>query len=178
LGEALTTSQQDERTLVEAAQADPACFVELYDRHFSHVWAFVMRRTSSRAEAEDVTSEVFRKALEHLPSYEWRGTPFKAWLFRIASNTLATRWQKNARESRDVPPDVAEAGLDVERHAMLFELVHRLPAVQREVIELRFIEGRSLLEIAAVLGKTEGAVKQLQKRALDTLRAVWEGGHA
>lgn len=178
IGEGLTTSEQDERRLVEAAQADPERFVELYDRHFSHVWAFVVRRASSRTEAEDITSEVFRKALENLPRYEWRGPPFKAWLFRIAANTLATRWQKTARESGDIPPDVAEAGIDLERHAMLFELVHRLPSIQRQVIELRFIEGRTLLEIAAALGKSEGAVKQLQKRALDTLRATWEESHA
>jgi RNA polymerase sigma-70 factor (ECF subfamily) len=142
------------------------------------VWAFVVRRASSRTEAEDITSEVFWKALENLPRYEWRGPPFKAWLFRIAANTLATQWQKTARECSDMPPDVAEAGIDLERHAMLFELVHRLPSVQRQVIELRFIEGRTLLEIAAALGKSEGAVKQLQKRALDTLRATWEESHA
>jgi RNA polymerase sigma-70 factor (ECF subfamily) len=77
-----------------------------------------------------------------------------------------------------MPADVAEADIDLERHAMLFELVHRLPSVQRQVIELRFVEGRTLLEIAAALGKSEGAVKQLQKRALDTLRATWEESHA
>ena len=142
------------------------------------MWAFVVRRASTRAEAEDVTSEVFRKALEHLPGYEWRGTPFVAWLFRIASNTLTTRWQKAGRESGDPPPEVAAPDADVERHAMLFQLVERLPDVQRQVIELRFVEQRSLHEVAETLGKTQGAVKQLQHRALETLRAEWGVGRA
>lgn len=173
-----TPDEPDDRSLVEAAQADPARFLDLYDRHFHRVWAFVVRRASSREEAEDVTSEVFRKALEHLPRYEWRGTPFVAWLFRIASNTLTSRWQMAGRESGDPLPEVASADADVERHAMLFQLVERLPDVQRRVIELRFVEQRSLQEVAEALGRTEGAVKQLQHRALETLRVKWGVGHA
>ena len=173
-----TPDEPDDRSLVEAAQADPARFLDLYDRHFHRVWAFVVRRASSREEAEDVTSEVFRKALEHLPRYEWRGTPFVAWLFRIASNTLTSRWQMAGRESGDPLPEVASADADVERHAMLFQLVERLPDVQRQVIELRFVEQRSLHEVAETLGKTQGAVKQLQHRALETLRAEWGVGRA
>lgn len=142
------------------------------------MWAFVIRRVSNRAEAEDVTSEVFRKALENLPGYQWRGTPFVAWLFRIAANTLANRWQETRRESDSPPPEVAEPDADLERRAMLFQLVERLPNLQRRVIELRFVEGRSLLEVAHLLGKTEGAVKQLQRRAVETLRAEWEQRHA
>ena len=121
----MATPEHDERSLVEAAQADPAHFLELYDRHFHRVWAFVIRRASNRAEAEDVTSEVFRKALENLPGY---GTPFAAWLFRIAANTLANRWQETRRESDSPPPEVAEPDADLERRAMLFQLVERLPA--------------------------------------------------
>jgi RNA polymerase sigma-70 factor (ECF subfamily) len=164
--------------LVEAAQADPARFLDLYDRHFHRVWAYVVRRASSREEAEDVTSEVFRKALAHLPRYEWRGTPFVAWLFRIAANTLTNRWQKAGRESGDPVPDVAGLDANLERHAMLFQLVERLPVLQREVIELRFVEQRSLQEVAEALGKTEGAIKQIQHRALETLRAEWGVGRA
>ena len=169
---------QDEQKLVEDAQADPARFLELYDRHFHRVWAYVIRRAASRAEAEDVTSEVFRKALENLAGYQWRGTPFLAWLLRIASNTLSHRWEKAGRESGDPPPDIAEPDAGLERRAMLFQLVGRLPEVQRRVIELRYVEQRSLLEVAEALGKTEGAVKQLQKRALENLRAEWEEKHA
>jgi RNA polymerase sigma-70 factor (ECF subfamily) len=163
--------------LVAAAQADPERFLELYDRYFHRVWAFVVRRSRNRAEAEDVTSEVFRRALENLGGYEWRGVPFFPWLLRIAANLLANRWQKTGKESGDPPPETAGPDVDLERRAMLFQLVDRLPETQRRVIELRYMEERSLLEIASALDKTEGAVKQLQRRALEHLRDVWEAGH-
>ena len=172
-----TPEALDEQTLVAAAQADPALFLDLYERHFHRVWAYVIRRTANRAEAEDVTSDVFRRALENLRGYEWRGTPFAAWLLRIAANALAHRWEKAGRESGDPPPEVAGPDADLERRAMLFQLVERLPDVQRRVIELRYIEERSLLEVAEALGKTEGAVKQLQRRALEHLRAELEASH-
>jgi len=173
-----TPESQDERKLVAAAQADPERFLDLYDRYFHRVWAYAIRRARNRAEAEDVTSEVFRRAFENLRGYEWRGLPFSAWLLRIAANTLANRREKLSRESADEPPEMAGPDPDLERRAMLFELVDRLPEAQRRVIELRYIEQRSLLEVAGALGKTEGAVKQLQRRAIECLREEWERGHA
>jgi RNA polymerase sigma-70 factor, ECF subfamily len=173
-----TPESQHERKLVEAAQADPERFLDLYDRHFHRVWAYVIRRARNRAEAEDVTSEVFRRALEKLGNYEWRGVPFLAWLLRIAANIQADRWQRAGKESGDAPPESAVPEPDLERRAMLFQLVDRLPEIQRRVIELRYIEEQSLIEIAAALGKTEGAIKQLQRRALEHLREEWEAGHA
>ena len=167
----------NEQALVEAAQHDPARFLELYERHFHRVWAFVIRRTANRAEAEDITSDVFRRALENLRDYDWRGIPFSAWLLRIAANTLAHRWEKAARESADPVPETAAPDAELERRAMLFQLVDRLPDAQRRVIELRYIEQRSLLEIAQALGKTEGAIKQLQRRALEQLRTDLEASH-
>jgi RNA polymerase sigma-70 factor (ECF subfamily) len=175
------TIEDDDRTLVEAVQANPARFVEIYDRHFYRVWAYVIRRTGNHADAEDVTSEVFRKALEHVRQYEWRGTPFVAWLLRIAANTLVTRWERAARETGKPPEyfgEIAEADGELERRTMLFELVARLPELQRSVIELRFVEGLSITEVAARIGKSEGAVKQLQRRAIEQLRARWETSHA
>jgi RNA polymerase sigma-70 factor (ECF subfamily) len=163
---------------VAAAQADPERFLDLYDRYFHRVWAYVIRRTQNRAESEDITSEVFRRALENLNGYEWRGAPFFAWLLRIAANIMADRWHKAGQESIDTPPDTAGPDVDLERRAMLFQLIDRLPEAQRRVIELKYIEERSLLEIAGTLGKTEGAVKQLQRRALENLREEWEAGHA
>lgn len=173
-----TPETLDEQALIHAAQRDPARFLELYNLHFQRVWAYVIRRASHRAEAEDVTSEVFRRALENLRGYEWRGTPFLAWLLKIAANTLSHRRQKTARESGDPPPELAEPDADLERRAMLFQLVDRLPEAQRRVIELRYVDQHSLLEVATELGKTEGAVKQLQRRALENLRAEMEARHA
>jgi RNA polymerase sigma-70 factor (ECF subfamily) len=163
---------------VSAAQADPKRFLELYDRYFHRVWAYVIRRARNRAEAEDVTSEVFRRALERLGGYEWRGAPFFAWLLRIAANVMADRWQKTGKESGDPAPETAGPDIDLEQRAMLFQLINRLPEAQRRVIELRYMEDRSLIEIAGTLGRTEGAVKQLQRRALEYLREELEAGHA
>ena len=164
--------------MVAAAQSDPERFLELYDRYFHRVWAYVIRRARNREDAEDITSEAFRRALENLGGYEWRGTPFVAWLLRIAANLLADQWLKTGKESVGAPPEIADWDMNVELRGMLFQLVDRLPEAQRRVIELRYIEQRSLSEVAVMLGKTEGAVKQLQRRALELLREQWEAGHA
>ena len=130
------------------------------------------QRARDRATAEDVTSEVFHQALAHLGRFEWRGVPFVAWLFRIASNAVADRWRQAARDAHDPPadlPDMREID-DIERRVVLFQLVNRLPDVQRQVIEMRFVEEKSIREIAAALDRSEGAIKQLQLRALENLR--------
>ena len=179
--------EADERLLVEGAQRDPAKFDALYEMHFERVYAFVASRVRDRATAEDLTSEVFHKALAHLRSYEWRGIPFAAWLLRIAANAIADHWKRTARElpSPDDPPelsanpDLQAAELRVIEHrARLFRLVGQLPEAQRQVVHQRFVEQRSIREIAERLGKTEGAIKQLQLRALERLRAQMGGGHA
>lgn len=167
-----------ERRLIEAAQSDPSRFADLYESNFHRVYAFVARRVNNRDEAQDITAEVFHQALRNLGRFQWRGVPFAAWLLRIAANTLADRWQRAAR-GVEVPADEAQmesAAIsvedpEVERRAMLFQLVDRLPAEQRLVIMRRFVDQKSIREIAQELGRSEGAVKQLQFRALETLRS-------
>jgi RNA polymerase sigma-70 factor, ECF subfamily len=172
-----TTDDLEERALIQAAQTDPARFVDVYDRYFHRVYAYVVRRTLSREEAEDITSTVFERALAHLPKFEWRGTPLVAWLFRIAANAIADRQQSIARDGYDSQRSATDAfeTEDIERRAMIFQLVERLPELQRQVIELRFVEGKSIREIAAALDRSEGAIKQLQLRALENLRKDMEG---
>jgi RNA polymerase sigma-70 factor (ECF subfamily) len=174
----LTIDEDDERTLIAAAQADPACFAELYDRHVQRVYGFVSRRVGNRAAAEDITSAVFEQALASLPRFEWRGVPFAAWLIRIAANALADHWRRTVREAGDRAGEMPDASeMDgIEQRAILFQLVERLPELQRRVIELRFGEEKSLREIAAALDRTEGAVKQLQLRALENLRKEMRHG--
>jgi RNA polymerase sigma-70 factor (ECF subfamily) len=168
----------EERLLVEAAQKDPTRFAELYEMNFERVYAFIARRVGDRDAAEDLTSEVFHKALANLRRFEWRGVPFAAWLLRIAAHAIADRAQRARRElAVDDPPELSEeanadAGLDEGEHrARLFRLVEQLPADQRRVIAMRFAEEKSIREIAEDLGRTEGAIKQLQFRALQNLRA-------
>lgn len=177
--------QADDRLLVEAAQHDPARFAELYEYHFARVYAYIVRRVRDRAETEDLTSEVFHHALANLQRFEWRGIPFAAWLYRIAANLISDRWQRLGREPlADEPEQIASAQAsnaeleDVERRATLFGLVETLPAEQRRVVVLRFVEEKSIKEVAREIGKSEGAVKQLQFRALSALRTRMEGAHA
>jgi RNA polymerase sigma-70 factor, ECF subfamily len=175
--------EADERLLIEAAQRDPARFAELYECHFERVYAYIVRRVSNRAETEDLTAEVFHQALANLKKFEWRGIPFSAWLFRIAANLISDRWQRSGREvSDDAELALAQASParieEVERRATLFRLVDTLPAEQRRVVVLRFVEQKSIKEVAREIRKTEGAVKQLQFRALTTLRTRLEGADA
>lgn len=168
----MATSTEDERALIEAAQADPARFVEVYDRYVDRVYAYVSRRAGSRAAAEDITSEVFQLALTNLPRFEWRGVPLAAWLFRMASNALADHWRRQRREAQEPPPDLPDEREheELQRRVSLFQLVDRLPDPQRRVIEMRFVEDKSVRDVAAALDRSEGAVKQLQLRALENLR--------
>lgn len=172
----------DERLLIEAAQQDPSRFAELYEKNFHRVYAFVARRLRNRAEAEDVTAEVFHEALRNLGRFQWRGTPFAAWLLRIAANTVADRRERASRLGEISADDpLGETGPSVqaeaENRAMLFQLVDRLPPDQRLVIFRRFVDQKSAREIAEELGRSEGAVKQLQFRALETLRGKVRSNH-
>ena len=166
------SKEADERLLVEAAQVDPARFADLYESHFERVYAFIAGRVCNRAEAEDLTAEVFRQALQNLGRYEWRGVPFAAWLLRIAANAMADRWQRLAREG-EAPPELPDeaAREDIERRALLFQLLGTLAPDQQRVLVARFVEDKSIRDIGQELGRSEGAVKQLQFRALQNLRA-------
>lgn len=170
--------ESDERILVEAAQRDPSRFAELYERNFDRVYAYVSRRLTDRSAVEDVTAEVFRQALANLGQFEWRGSPFVAWLVRIAANAVTDHWRRVSREQPMFEADGPEsapsdpASIDaVERRALLFRLVRSLPADQRRVIEMRFAQEKGVREIARELNRSEGAVKQLQFRAIQSLRA-------
>ncbi len=178
--ESTVRTSAEERLLVEAAQKDPAKFGDLYEMYFELVYGFIARRVRERDVAEDLTSDVFHKALAKLPDYEWRGAPFAAWLIRIAANAVADQSKRAAREvSGD---DLAEPGVQpdmdgIENRARLFRLIGQLPDDQRRVIVERFVEGMGIREIAGRLGRTEGAVKQLQLRAIENLRKRMEGAH-
>ena len=171
--------KEDERLQVEAARQDPARFAELYEDNFERVYAYVARRVRDRDEAEDVTSEVFREAMACLPRFEWRGRPFVAWLLGIAAHVLSDRWGRISREHEIAPDDVEEVGIEdaIERRAILYQLVEALPDDQRLVVVMRFVGQKSLREIAISLGRTEGAIKQLQLRALQNLRQRIRSNH-
>ena len=170
--------EAQERLLIEAAQHDPSRFAELYENNFERVYAYVRRHVRDRGQAEDLTSVVFHKALENLKRFKWTGAPFAAWLFRIAANTIADQARRSARET-DISEledlrenETSQVNLEeVEQSAFLFRLVRELSADQRRVILMRFAEEKSIREIATLMERSEGAVKQLQFRGLEILRA-------
>jgi RNA polymerase sigma-70 factor (ECF subfamily) len=169
----------DERLLIEAAQRDPSRFADLYEQNFYRVYAYIARRVGDRHCAEDLTAEVFSEALAGIRKFEWRGVPFAAWLLRIAARAVADHWTRTGRESSNPSPEADQPGREeIERNAILFQLVDRLPEAQFRVIHMRFVEQKSIREIAQELDRSEGAVKQLQLRAIENLRAQMEGAHA
>lgn len=156
----MTARAEDERGLVEAAQKDVRQFAELYERTFNRVYAYVVRRVANRTEAEDITSEVFHRALKNLASFEWRGTPFVAWLYRIAAHALADRLRRAGRDPGPME-DYDEPAVidDIECRVVLAQAVAALPPDQRRVIVARYTEQRSIAEVAEEMGRSEGAVK-------------------
>ncbi|HMH08673.1 MAG TPA: RNA polymerase sigma factor [Terriglobales bacterium] len=176
----------DERVLVEAAKKDPSRFADLYELNFARVYAYIARRVGDRDVAQDLTSDVFHKALASIQSFEWRGVPFAGWLLRIAANMIVDRSKRSGREvsgQDNLPEPSSEASTqlnleEIDYSGRLFRLVEQLPADQQRVIGMHFAEEKSIREIAMELGRSEGAVKQLQFRALQNLRAQMEGAHA
>src|SRR5262245_30374030 len=143
------SEEHDERKQVEAAQRDPSRFADLYERNFYRVYAFVVRRVGDRHQAEDLTADVFREALAGIRKFEWRGVPFAAWLLGIASRIVADYWKRSGRETGK-PSAEAEAAIsnEIEQSTVLFQLVDRLPEAQFRVIQMRFVEQKSIREIA------------------------------
>jgi len=172
---------QDEQSLVHRVQqGDREAFAQLYESHFDKIYRYVVLRIGNKTEAEDVTQQVFLKALQSIPSFKWKGIPFSAWLFRIAHNLVVdylrkekkvviTPLDESSARSDSNPQLAAEQRLDIEQ---LISATKRLTKTQREVISLRFAGELSVAESAKVMGKSEGAVKALQHSAIVTLRKV------
>lgn len=166
--------------LVELAQGgDADAFGLLYERYVDLVYRYVYVRVGSRQVAEDLTSETFLRALRRIDTFSWQGKDIAAWFVTIARN-LITDNAKSARFRLEVTTaDMIDADQRVDgpenevlanlRDARLFEAVKTLKAEQAECVVLRFLHGMSLAETALVIGKSEGAVKQLQLRAMRAL---------
>jgi RNA polymerase sigma factor (sigma-70 family) len=167
--------EPDERTLIEAAQSEPARFADLYDRNFERIYAFFARRVSTRDEAQDLTAEVFHQALASIKGFKWQEAPFVAWLYGIAAHVLASHWQKLGNNTVIENLELCGVSDEIERSVILGQLVDSLPPDQRLVIVGRFAHQKSVREIALELGRSEGAIKQLQLRALENLRKRLEG---
>jgi RNA polymerase sigma-70 factor (ECF subfamily) len=172
------------RKLVDAAQeGDRNALEDLYLIHFDRIYSYLHVAVGNRQDAEDLTTQTFLKVLESIGKFRWGSAPFSAWLFRIAHNLAmdhfraAKRWQpeEEVPEPESDESTSAEAGaLDAIGHKSMLELIDDLSAEQQQVLTLKFVFGFSNGEAATVLGKTEGAVKSLQHRALVTLHKKLE----
>lgn len=175
---------QDERKLVQRAkECDPGAFAEIYERYYQKIYNYIYYRVSDGETAEDLCSEVFVKALEAIDSYTFQGVPFSAWLYRIAGNLVIDHYRRQPKQTEisleDSRPLVADEnpGVNLERHFNHQELRRALQGLtsdQQQVIVLKFVDGLSNNEVAQILGKTEGAVKSLQHRALASLGRLME----
>ncbi len=172
----------DDQLIALAARGDRQAFGELYERYALRVFRHAQFLTGDPVLAEDLTAQVFLKALEAIPRYESRGVPFVAWLLRITCNMVINH-RKSAKnnghsqipESIEAtgtffsPEDSCEIKVDGER---VWREVRKLPCEQRQVIVMRFIDDLGYPDIARVLGKTVGAVRVIQFRALANLRGM------
>jgi RNA polymerase sigma-70 factor, ECF subfamily len=170
----------DVRSLVERAQSgDREALEELYLIHFDRIYSYLHLNVGNRQDAEDLTTQTFLRMLEAIGRFRWQAVPFSAWLFRIAHNLAIDHFRAGRRvQSEDeVPEPLGQEESSAEDQAMdsigqagMLTLIERLSAEQRQVLTLKFLFGFANAEVAGILGKTEGAVKSLQHRALASLQ--------
>jgi RNA polymerase sigma-70 factor, ECF subfamily len=173
-------STADVRRLVERAQRDDReALEELYLLHFDRIYSYLHMSVGNRHDAEDLTTQTFMKMLESIKRFRWRSAPFSAWLFRIAHNLAmdhfraSRRWQPEEEvpePADDAEPSAEAAALhSIGRESML-ELIEHLSQEQKQVLTLKFVFNLPNAEVATILGKSEGAIKSLQHRALVSLQ--------
>src|SRR5438105_14948940 len=176
----VATPAADLRRLVDFAQrGERSALEELYLLHFDRIYSYLHMSLGNRHDAEDLTTQTFLKMLESIGRFKWQSAPFSAWLFRIAHNLAmdhfraSRRWQPEEEVPEPAPPEESsaeeEAMQAIGRQSML-ELIEDLSSEQQQVLALKFVFNFSNGEAATILGKTEGAIKSLQHRALVSLQ--------
>jgi RNA polymerase sigma-70 factor, ECF subfamily len=173
---------ESDEELVARAKRDLEAFGCLYDRYVDRVYQFAYRRVKNHATAEEITARVFHRALEQLAQFEWRGIPFGAWLVRITANLIhdhngqaqrhisLQNWVENRVGVSGDDASVEEYYAARQAFDAVWQAAATLPLMQQQVLVLRFVREMNLQEIAAAMGRTEGAVKQLLFRAIKRLR--------
>ena len=168
----------EKEVVCRAAKGDGKAFASLYEEYFDRIYRYLYLRLENQSDAEDLTQEVFIKALEAIRGYRWRGLPFASWLFRIAHNLMVDLIRKQGKVAQEAgedipagsesdPAAIAERNLEVAR---LMDNMDRLSPAQKEVLSLRFGAGLSIAEVARLLGKSPGTVKALQYNGIVALR--------
>jgi RNA polymerase sigma-70 factor, ECF subfamily len=173
-------STENVRELVaRGQQGDRDALEELYLIHFDRIYSYLHVSVGNRHDAEDLTTQTFLKMLEKIGSFKWQSAPFSAWLFRIAHNLAMDHFRANRRwqPEEEVPEPLGEEEPSAELKAMqtigresMLKLIDRLSPEQQQVLTLKFVFNLPNAEVAAILDKTEGAIKSLQHRALVSLQ--------
>jgi RNA polymerase sigma-70 factor, ECF subfamily len=173
--------QQEEGLVREAVRGDQQAFARLYEAHFNKIYRYVYLKIGDQTEAEDMTQQVFLHALRSISSFKYQGTPFTAWLFRIAHNQIVDFFRRKTTRPPPVeldetvpantkdPENMAELTLNIEQ---LQQATKHLTGAQQEVLSLRFAGGLSIEETARAMGKSPGAIKALQHAAVLSLRKI------
>jgi RNA polymerase sigma-70 factor (ECF subfamily) len=181
--DAVWTADADLMDLVARAQAGSAdAFGALYDRYVDVVYRYVYYRVGNQATTEDMVSETFLRALRRITSFTWQGRDFGAWLVTIARNLIADHYKSSRYKLEVVTGEILDADrttdgpenevLDNITNMTLLEAVKLLGAEQQECVVLRFLQGFSVTETALAMGKTDGAIKALQYRAVQSLKRL------
>jgi RNA polymerase sigma-70 factor, ECF subfamily len=173
-------STADVRRLVERAQhGDREALEELYLLHFDRIYSYLHMSVGNRHDAEDLTTQTFMKMLESIKRFRWQSAPFSAWLFRIAHNLAmdhfrsSRRWQPEEEvpePAGDAEPSAEAAALQTIGRESMLELIENLSHEQQQVLTLKFVFNLPNADVAMILGKSEGAIKSLQHRALVSLQ--------
>ena len=178
-----------EQELLERAKRDFQAFGPLYDEYYGCIFGYALNRTANLQAAQDITSEVFTKALQNINRFHWRGIPFSAWLYRIANHEVVNHYRSNGHgmvlieavskceqlSDENLGSEIEAAEEALRRHNRYLAAqkhIARLPTKYQEVIVLRFFDGKSLVEIKNILGKKEATVKTLLYRGLDKLKQL------
>jgi RNA polymerase sigma-70 factor (ECF subfamily) len=167
-----------EYSILDRSKKDPKAFGELYEKYFDRIFSFIYRQTDDEDLTADLSSQTFLTALKNVDRYEFRGVPFSAWLYKIASNEVNKHYRKKKRTQvfsieetrvRELM-EQANEGYDEEMIQRLMEFLKELPTDMLRVLELRFFEDKDFKEIAFILDITESGAKMRTYRAMDRLR--------
>lgn len=165
-----------------ASKPGPEILAELFETHHDKVVRYILARVGNLAQAEDMASDVFAKAVEAFDNFQWRSVPVEAWIFRIAHNIVIDYYRKNSK-SRNLPIEAAatkvgistqdqvELNLEIKELAVALDV---LTEQQRNILALRFGAGMSSEEVAQAMGKKAGAVRELQSSAVKKLRLAMD----
>ena len=171
----------NENTILDQAiQGDSEAFGVLYERYVARIYNYIYYRIGSSYDAEDLTERVFMRALRHIGSYNNRGLPFSAWLYRIAHNLVANWYRDNSRR-KEIPLDDGimtshqssfpeQEVMHTEEREWLLQVIRKLPPDRQQLVILKFVDHLSNAEIGQIMSRTEGAIKSLYHRTLLTIR--------